>query len=705
MAIDPHYIPAFSIEDVLLDKDTGAPLAGGIVTFYEDNQRTILKPVYQITGTSPNYMYTQLPNPMTLSAIGTFEDSLDNPTVPYFFPFDGADDPDYYYLTVYSAGGVFQFDRQAVPYIPEELNPASSTISFTNALTNPQFAQVLFDTTTSTYTYTVSGASLLDIPLAPGWDLIVSGTGTVTVFQDTPAGTINILTNPGTLLNIDSGSGITFLRLRQTLVGSPILFGSENVTGFFVAKTFAGTSTTVTMYYSQSNGTVVNVPVVSAVLPGDGSYIENMGTVLIPASTSPDSFPNGYVYIDIDIPPSTNIEITSIQIVPTGTTSVADVPYDETSNDRQIVNEFWYYQPQINFKPIPSLLTAWDFPLNPAQPLGASFTITTTPKYGWDQTVVASVVGNIAATANAVTDGFQTTTANANEAYYMIQYLSGSQAMKILNTTLSVNVNAFITQAGGAVTVKVYLYRGSSAASFPTLPTTIGTLAADGTFTLTAANWTLIPRSNLGQAHGVLSVVNTADYSTLNDVVDLAFSGWEITDGTQLSDTNKFAIVVTYSCPTTATVITTNSISVVPGDIPTRPAPQSLDEVLRECQYYFQKSSAPGFLPANNQTLASGPTYAIQYVAAGAVNVIPIRFAVPTRVIPVYPPLYYNPTSGTAGQILNVTTGASYSSTSTISSASLSQNGFVAQGTADGGSSAGNLIALNWSVDARLGII
>jgi hypothetical protein len=31
-----------------------------------------------------------------------------------------------------------------------------------------------------------------------------------------------------------------------------------------------------------------------------------------------------------------------------------------------------------------------------------------------------------------------------------------------------------------------------------------------------------------------------------------------------------------------------NSISLVPGDIPTRPAPKTTDEVLRECQYYFE---------------------------------------------------------------------------------------------------------------------
>ena len=117
MAIDPRYIPAFSIEEVILDKDTGAPLTGGIVTFEQANQPGILKPVWQITNTSGVYSYTQLPNPMILSAIGTFQDALDNPVVPYFLPFDENGDPEYYRVIVESSANVPQFVRDPVPYI------------------------------------------------------------------------------------------------------------------------------------------------------------------------------------------------------------------------------------------------------------------------------------------------------------------------------------------------------------------------------------------------------------------------------------------------------------------------------------------------------------------------------------------------------------------------------------------------------------
>lgn len=593
MAIDPRYIPAFSIETVILDKDTGAPLSGGFVYFEQDNNRGVLKPVYQITGTSPNYTYTQLPNPMELSSIGTFQDSLDDPTVPYFFPYDGDDNPEYYYVRVTDSTDGPQFAREAVPYIADSGSPGTNSTNFSNEISNPQFSEVLFDTVSSSYVYNFSGATLESIEIAPNWSIVVTGTGTVTVSQTKPVGSLNRPTNPGTLLNINS-TGISVLRLRQRIYGSPNLFGSGYLSGFFVAKTFGSSATTLSMLYSQSSGTVVDETIVAGILPANGEYVERSGSMLIPASNSSDNFPDAYVDIDLVLPLNTNIEVTSVQVVATGEQSVSAVPYDQESNYRQIDHLFHYFLPELAYKPIPSLLTAWDFPLNPAQPRGSSVTMNTTAAYLWDQTIGKSVVGNIAVVRNAVSGGIQATTANASEAFYYLQYLSGNQAKKMLGTKLAVNVSAFRTQAGGDTTVRVYLYRGSSAATFPTLSTTIGTIAASGVFTLTASDWTLIPRGNLGQALGTLSVVNTGDYATLNDAEDLQFSGWEITDATEISDTDKFAIVVTYECPTTATVVTTNSISVVPGEIPTRPAPQSADEVIRECQYYYETSKDTG---------------------------------------------------------------------------------------------------------------
>jgi hypothetical protein len=699
--LDPHYIPAFSIEDVLLDKDTGAPLSGGLVYFEQDNQRGILKPVYQITGNSPDYTFTQLPNPITLSSIGTFEDALGNPVIPYFYPYDTNGDVELYYVRVTSSEGVPQFDREAVPYISfQEDDDILSVI--TNEISNPQFINVLFDTSSSTYTYNVNAVTDEVINLAPDWDLIVSasGAGTITVSQLTPAGTLNIITNPGTILTISS-SGLTKLHLRQRIYGSPNLWGNGYISAAFLAKTYSGTTITLNMFYSQSNGTVIDQLLVSASLPSSGAYGLFPASKLIPASNSSETYPDAYIDIYFDIPLSIQVDISSVMVAFTGATSIENISYDQDSNARQIDHLFHYYQTPINFKPITSLLTAWDFPLNPAQFLGTSVTMNTTAAYIWDQTICKSVVGNVAVIRNTVTGGFQATTANDNEAFYQIQYLSGGQAQKFLGTTLSMNINAFRTQAGGVCNVKVYLYRGNSASTIPILPTSLGTINASGEFTLTAANWTLIPRGNLGQAAGALSTVDTTDYSTLNDIVDLQFSGWEITDATQLSDTNKVAIVVTYSCPTTGTVVTINSIGLAPGDIPTIPAPQTASAVLKDCQYYYRKSFLPTQVPASGVGLNSGESYGFQVTASNATqNPGPIvRFSDNMRTSPTV--VTYNPIAAGV-EIANIDGSATWTNT-TVRGKQL--NGFYTTGNSNIGSAAANACGLHWTADARLAII
>lgn len=345
MAIDPRYIPAFSIEDVILDKDTGAPLSGGLVYFEQDNQRGVLKPVYQITGTSPNYTYTQLPNPMTLSSIGTFEDSLSNPVVPYFFPYDEEGDVEYYYVRVTSSEDVPQFAREAVPYVGNQDNAEVLSV-ITNELSNPQFVEVKFDTSNGAYVYSFSGATDQVVSIAPDWDLIVTAptTGTVTVTQLTPAGSLNVVTNPGSLLTISS-AGVTKLQLRQRIYGSPNLWGSGYLSGTFVAKTYSGTSVTLNMYYSQSNGVVVDQLLVSASLPASGNYGQFPGSFFIPPSTSNQTFPTAYVDIYFDIPLSVQIDITSVMVAFTGATSIANISYDQESLARQIDHLYHYAYP------------------------------------------------------------------------------------------------------------------------------------------------------------------------------------------------------------------------------------------------------------------------------------------------------------------------------------------------------------------------
>lgn len=604
MAIDSHYIAAFSIETVILDKDTGAPLSGGLVYFEQDNQPGILKPVYQITGTSPNYSYAELPNPMVLSSIGTFEDSLSNPVIPYFFPYDGSFKPEYYQIRVTSADGVPQFTRYSVPYIANGGSDLVSSI-ISNELSNPQFSEVFFS---GTHVFNFSAASSEVVNIAPDWDIIVtsSGVGTVTLTQGTPTGASNLPTNPGTFLTIAS-AGITTLLLRQRIYGSPNLWGSGNLSGSFVARTYSNTSTPLNMYYSQSSGIVLDKQIVTATLPASGAYGSYSGSVVIPGSSSLQTYPDAYIDIYLNIPTNIQIDLTSLMVAFTGTAVITDIVYDQESNERQIDHLFHYYKTGLDFKPIPSLLVGWDFPLNPFQfnvGVNAPSFDNTSPVYVCDQTICRSSTGTVLV-GQATSGVLQFTTQVANEAFYMLQYLSDGNAIQATLADLSTNL--VVTASQSNVTATVQLFYTTAGGSIPLFPTTIGTIAftgGKGVFTLTEANWSEILQPK-GQTN-TATVSNSVSSIYLDR--DISFYGYDARKFNALSSNNAFAIVITFTAPTSGTYIFVESASCVPGNVPTRPAPQAKSEVLRECQYYYETSYPPGIAPGTVSTFSNAYT-------------------------------------------------------------------------------------------------
>jgi hypothetical protein len=124
-----------------VDKDTGLPLSGGKVYFFQDGTN-IPKPVYELSGNALlgiPYTYTVLPNPVTLSAVGTFQDASGNDILPYYFPYVSPTDftIQLYYIEVYDSMGVLQFTRSAWPNLSAESITTSQDI--TNFIPNGQF--------------------------------------------------------------------------------------------------------------------------------------------------------------------------------------------------------------------------------------------------------------------------------------------------------------------------------------------------------------------------------------------------------------------------------------------------------------------------------------------------------------------------------------------------------------------------------------
>lgn len=144
MSIDNKLlISAPMLQDYLVDKDSGFPMAGGVLTFYQDYpDRTVLKNLYYQTGNPPTYSYTKLPNPLTLSSVGTIQDNNGNDTIPYFYPVSELDEEqvELYYVTCVNSDSVPQWTRSGFPNVNQADDPTPPNLqTLENIITNNVF--------------------------------------------------------------------------------------------------------------------------------------------------------------------------------------------------------------------------------------------------------------------------------------------------------------------------------------------------------------------------------------------------------------------------------------------------------------------------------------------------------------------------------------------------------------------------------------
>lgn len=599
MALDERYIVASDLEQYFVDKDSGLPLAAGTLEFFSDVSRSTPKVVYQLSGAPPNYTYTSMGAEITLSAVGTVQNSGGDNEVIYYYPFDADGNLELYYIVCRDSNGVEQFSREAWPNVTASDNPMADTPPISNQIANPQFTQVFLNEGFTT-TCTVSSATNQEFVIAPNWSLLISGTGTVILQRIAVSGNENVVTSPPYVLDITVSSGITACKLRQRFDTNSGLWASTAnnevfLSGAYVARNENSGTSGIQMFYQESTGG-------SPVLIVDGTFDNSLFTQVIgvtaaqiPLSTNSDEGTAGFVDIYLSLMPSSHIRLSSIQVIPTLDQAGGNfLEYDLNSSNREMANLGDYYLPNLTARPTPSLLVGWDFVVAPFQ-FGETGSITTTPAYICDQTIAARAAGaNVNFSHNVGGNnsyGLQFLTTGSDGAFYMMQYLPDPLARKVMGTPLSVNVFGYRTSVSDDVTMRVYLVRAAPASAIPTLPASIGTVASDGTFTLTDVNWVgrELTRGGLDTAKATLPYLSTAtDISQM----DTGFSSWEITDPAQAVSTGKFAIVVTFAYVDTSTAITINSISLTTGRLPCRPAPQTSDEVLRECQYFYEKSYA-----------------------------------------------------------------------------------------------------------------
>lgn len=613
MALNERYIIASDLEQYFVDKDSGEALAAGTLSFYRDSARNTPKEVFQLSGSPPNYTYTSMGAVITLSSVGTVQNSGGDNEVVYYYPYDSDGNIDLYYVVCADSDGTEQFTREAWPNITSGTDPTQDETVIQNQISNPTFTNVFINDGQST-TYTVSAASSEVFAFAPNWDFVISGTGTVAIQRIALTGNDNVATSPPYVLDVNVSSGITACYLRQRFSANSGLWASTAnqsvyLAGSYVGRDENGATAGVQLIYAESTGGSP-ITIVDGLVDANYELVADATADPIPQSTNTDSGTDGYVDIYLSFNASSNVRISAIQVIPTSSNSTNVLPYDTNSSNREESLQGDYYIPRLNEKTQESHLVGWDFQVNPYQ-FGTSGSVTTTPAYITDQTIAwKASSGTIAWAIDSTTGGLEFTTSDTTDAFAIMQYLSGDQVKRMIGSSLSTNIFGYKAN-GDDITMRVYLYRGSSSASIPTLSTVIGTLGTDGTFTLTASNWTLFARSGLDIPTATLNDI--AASTDINDGNDYGFTGWELTSASEISNTDKFAILVTFVYPDSGQVVTVNSVSVVPGDIPSRPALKTYDETLRDCQYYYEKSYAPGTAAGsttiNGSIMLSTPLY------------------------------------------------------------------------------------------------
>jgi hypothetical protein len=722
MTIDARFITAVDLEEYFVDKTSGEPLSGGLIYFFEDENRNTPKAVYTISGGPPNYTYVALPNPLTLSAVGTPQDGAGNNVPIFYFPYEGvpADNStviELYYITVQNSAAVPQFTREAWPNLSDSNNPQQNQANISNELSNPQFAVINF-ANENPYTITLTGANTFTIPIAPDWDLVVTtaGNSTVQVQRNAIAGSAQYPGNAPYTLTITPGLNIGAggINLRQRFTGNPDIFSPANggTNGWISASILIGPGSSASVSY-QPNGQAAQ-----QILNDNnatGNYVQYNATVQLAAASNPSTPDNGgYVDILVGLANTVATTIGNVQIVGLDS-NIANVDFEQTTINRQIDQLFNYYNQPLQYKPIPSYLVGWDFALNPAQFLGhtvaASAIGANASKYVWDQTILFQSTNTGAAVAQVASGALQVTATNATQ-FALIQYIPQEVARKILNEPngISSNVRALVPAAQSLVgTVSVWYTTNVNLPDISANVSLVTTLDANGHPSAVVAGWNELTRNGLPNAQfTVLPSPNTTNFN------DYGFNNWNLNGVAAANTATWMAIVVGFANLAQTFTIDIASISLVPGKIPTIPAPQTLDQVEQECGYYYQKSFNRGVVPVQNAGLNTGEMLAPWVTSARGGGQTYVAFTVQFKVKMFKSPTAttYNPGAANA-QIRNVSINPNadfVGTTVTIIDPDgpvnilPNQNGFAIGYTGAGAAADGDVMAIQWTADARLGM-
>lgn len=465
-----------------------------------------------------------------------------------------------------------------------------------NMITNPQFADTNFVSPLVVNTATTTS-------IAPGWDLVTTGSGSTTITKIPLAGTTHAPGNPPYYLQFDS-NGWGSVKLIQRFTNNGALFG-----GGAIALTIDAMSVTsqqvLTVTYVPS---VVNIPTpIFSNLPITvGALLEYKAVKNVDPSTNSDIPPVGYVDLDFTLPPNGIIALTNIQL--TGQSTQLTNPdtftapsFQEQSYERIVDHEFHVYRDAMLRQPKDNIVVGWTFALNPWQFALRALTTVTVNQYTADQTIivqqnyVANNVGsNVQVGQAAIADGYglEVKALTATNQFAIIQYIEPTNMIPYWGDILSSMINAQVKTVNNTIPrFKMRLiYRTTTLPPIisRTEPIATWVSGADPAF---AAGWTeIVP-------------LNDPTYTLSSLPQNFPFDKFILPN---VSNVTMTLGVVIYSVTdlvltTTPDSIIFNKVSLIPNDFALEANIEDYQDTLRKCQYYYEQSFDQYYASKANQ--------------------------------------------------------------------------------------------------------
>lgn len=465
-------------------------------------------------------------------------------------------------------------------------NAQFSVVNFLNSFGNTEAPNPQIDfTTAGTY------------EIAPGWSLVLTGAGTAKVTQFITDGAQNSPSNvvPPYYLEIDT-NGWTSAILQQTLSGVGAIWYNNYIAASILVKANDSIAHPISVNYVP-NMPGVPVEIIASVPVSTSAFEVIKGIAALFPPDNPDSInstPNNSAFVNIQIvlPTSGIIDISNIQLFSIENESQAiitdfSILPDETL-ERQKDHLAHYYDPKLAFKPIPSWLLAWDFPLNPAQDgetyaapaIGANKS-----HYTWDATIIFQSVDSGIAVSRGPQMGLKLA-ATATSQAAVIQYLQEPTVRKILKNNLAVNLVALTGTSTISGTVSLWYNKEPvPVVTAGTNNSVVATLDANGKPATFNGTWTEVP----------LKIGQEATFTLTTTRTEFDFPFWKSPSEAEIALAQNIAIVIGFqSIPLGTINPEIISVSLNSGDISTIPPAETQDEVLRKCQYWYERSYDPG---------------------------------------------------------------------------------------------------------------